>query len=198
MMRCYTRRDLLRATYRNMYKKNAVRYNSIYYIRESKFIRPTLCSVIFFPCKSVDHFPNVNCVRLLISFIMFQCYTSVYPKVSGLAAWSENCKWYSCLPLGAELYRYFVSQSSEFCRHNPLCCFSTSVYYCKPIFFLSTQSGNFWIHLRKYIIQYPIHLTCQVSHLDGNIDLYLQYANFKVSEMCKMAKNALRMYVYSI
>jgi hypothetical protein len=21
------------------------------------------------------------------------CYTRVYPKVSGLAAWSENCKW---------------------------------------------------------------------------------------------------------
>jgi hypothetical protein len=30
-----------------------------------------------------------------------------------------------------QLYRYFVSQSSEFCRHKPLCCFSTSVYcYC--------------------------------------------------------------------
>jgi len=40
------------------------------------------------------------------------------------------------------LYRYFVSQSSEFCRHNPLCCFSTSVY------FVMTQSGNFWIHPR--------------------------------------------------
>jgi hypothetical protein len=26
-----------------------------------------------------------------------------------------------------KLYRYFVSQSSEFCRHNTLCCFSTSV-----------------------------------------------------------------------
>jgi hypothetical protein len=26
-----------------------------------------------------------------------------------------------------QLYRYFVSQSSEFCRHNPLRCFSTSV-----------------------------------------------------------------------
>jgi hypothetical protein len=26
--------------------------------------------------------------------------TRVYPKVSGLAAWSENCKWYSSLPLG--------------------------------------------------------------------------------------------------
>jgi hypothetical protein len=25
----------------------------------------------------------------------------VYPKVSELAAWSENCKWYSSLPLGA-------------------------------------------------------------------------------------------------
>jgi hypothetical protein len=23
-----------------------------------------------------------------------------------------------------------VSQSSDFCRHNPLCCFSTSAYYC--------------------------------------------------------------------
>jgi len=27
-----------------------------------------------------------------------------------------------------------VSQSSEFCCHNPLCCFSTSVYCCKHIF----------------------------------------------------------------
>jgi len=25
----------------------------------------------------------------------------MYPKVSGLAAWSENCKWYSSLSLGA-------------------------------------------------------------------------------------------------
>jgi hypothetical protein len=24
--------------------------------------------------------------------------TRVYPKVSGLATWSENCKWYSSLP----------------------------------------------------------------------------------------------------
>jgi hypothetical protein len=29
-----------------------------------------------------------------------------------------------------QLYHYFVSQSSEFCRHNPLFCFSTSVYCC--------------------------------------------------------------------
>jgi hypothetical protein len=40
--------------------------------------------------------------------------------------------WYSSLPLG-ELYHYFMSQSSKLCRHNPLCCFSTSVC-CKRIF----------------------------------------------------------------
>jgi len=28
-------------------------------------------------------------------------YTKVYPKVSGPAAWSENCKWHSSLPLCA-------------------------------------------------------------------------------------------------
>jgi len=30
-----------------------------------------------------------------------ELHTRVYPKVSGLANWSENCKWYSSLPLGA-------------------------------------------------------------------------------------------------
>jgi hypothetical protein len=33
-----------------------------------------------------------------------------------------------------QFYRYFVSLPSEFCHHNPLCCFSTSVYFCKSIF----------------------------------------------------------------
>jgi hypothetical protein len=32
-----------------------------------------------------------------------ECNTRVYPKVSGLATWSENCKWYSSLPLGADM-----------------------------------------------------------------------------------------------
>jgi len=40
-----------------------------------------------------------------------------------------------------------VSQSSGFHRHEPLCCFSTSVYFFLFIS-LSTQSGNFWIHPR--------------------------------------------------
>jgi hypothetical protein len=57
----------------------------------------------------------------------------VYPKVSGLAAWSENCKWHSSLPLGA-VVSLFSESVSEFCQHNPLCCFSTCVYCCKHIF----------------------------------------------------------------
>jgi hypothetical protein len=53
--------------------------------------------------------------------------TRVYPKVAGLAAWSEDCKWYSSLPLSAVV-------SHEFCVHNHLCCFSTTVYCCYCLF----------------------------------------------------------------
>jgi len=52
-----------------------------------------------------------------------------------------------------QLYRYFMSQSSELCRHNPLCCFSTSfiiiIIIIIIIYYLSTQSTNFWIHPSK-------------------------------------------------
>jgi hypothetical protein len=33
----------------------------------------------------------------------------VYLKVSGLAAWSENYKWYSSLPLGADVLLFCES-----------------------------------------------------------------------------------------
>jgi hypothetical protein len=36
-------------------------------------------------------------------------FTRVYPKVSGLAAWSEKCKWYSSLPLSAVVSLFFES-----------------------------------------------------------------------------------------
>jgi len=35
--------------------------------------------------------------------------TRVYPKFSGLAAWSENYKWYSCLPLRAVVWLFCES-----------------------------------------------------------------------------------------
>jgi len=80
---------------------------------------------------------------------LHQC-TWVYPKVSGLTAWSENCKWYSCLPLGA-MCCYFVSQCSEFCRHNPLCCFWTNNTKGKHIFRyrLSPETFGYTIMLQK-------------------------------------------------
>jgi hypothetical protein len=33
----------------------------------------------------------------------------VYPKVSGLVAWSENCKWYSSMPLDAVVSIFYES-----------------------------------------------------------------------------------------
>jgi hypothetical protein len=62
-----------------------------------------------------------------------------------------------------QLYRYSVSQSSEFYRHNPLCCISTRVYYCCCLFLydsvrklLDTISYTFLIHLMRATC--PVHL----------------------------------------
>jgi hypothetical protein len=42
--------------------------------------------------------------RVFVVYFVMDIHTyihaGVYPKVSGLAAWSENCKWYISLPLG--------------------------------------------------------------------------------------------------
>jgi len=55
-------------------------------------------------------------------------FTRIYPKFSDLAAWSENCKWYSSLPIDT-VVSLFLSQSSEFCLHIPLCCLSPVYYF---------------------------------------------------------------------
>jgi hypothetical protein len=39
----------------------------------------------------------------------YQQIMRVYPKVSGLAVWSENCKWYSFLPLAAVVSLFYES-----------------------------------------------------------------------------------------
>jgi hypothetical protein len=66
----------------------------------------------------------------------FELYRHVYegyPKVSGLAPGARTANG-TALCHEVQLYRYVVSQSSQFCRHNPLYCFSTSVCCCKLIF----------------------------------------------------------------
>jgi hypothetical protein len=73
-------------------------------------------------------------------------YTSVYPKVSGLAARSENRKWYSSLLQGA-----VVSPFCEFCHHNPLCCFSTSVCCCLFRYQLSPETFGYTLVLCTFL-----------------------------------------------
>jgi hypothetical protein len=66
--------------------------------------------------------------------------TKACPKVSGLTAWSENCKWHSSLPQGA------VSQVSF--AAITLCVASQRVFIVVRAYFVVTQSGNFWIQPR--------------------------------------------------
>jgi len=61
-----------------------------------------------------------------------------------------------------QLYRYFMSQSSEFCRHNPLCCFSTNVYCCKCIFHYQLSPETF-----GYILISRPHSYCNYWHRTG-------------------------------
>jgi hypothetical protein len=53
-----------------------------------------------------------------------------------------------------QLYRYFVSQSSEFGRHNPLCCFSTSVYCCLFCYGLSPETLGYTLVFMLIVIKY--------------------------------------------
>jgi len=85
--------------------------------------------------------------------------TRLYPKVSGLAAWSENCKWYSSLPLGA-VYRYSVNQSSEFCLHNALKGTATSKTNGKCVFLYRLSPETF-----RYTLVYYHRLTVSFIYL---------------------------------
>jgi hypothetical protein len=48
---------------------------------------------------SVRLCPNTIQPSEEISYPAPHAYTKVHPKISGLVAWSEKCKWYSFLPL---------------------------------------------------------------------------------------------------
>jgi hypothetical protein len=53
-----------------------------------KIYKSIILLLILYECKTLSLAVGEECTR-------------IYPKVSGLVAWSENCKWYSSLPLGA-------------------------------------------------------------------------------------------------
>jgi hypothetical protein len=75
-----------------------------------------------------------------------------------------------------QLYRYFVSQSSEFCRHNSLCCFSTSVYCCKLIFRYRLSSETFGYTL---VCSQNFHRKTS-DRLEGNIKMDLGETKLEV------------------
>jgi hypothetical protein len=78
-----------------------------------------------------------------------------------------------------QLYRYSVSQSSEFCRHNPLCCFSTSVYCCLFRYRLSPETFGYTLlyavvrnsrnrFKKQQPIRQPAALQCHFPHSKCN------------------------------
>jgi hypothetical protein len=83
---------------------------------------------------------------------------TVYPKVSGLAAWSENCKWYSSLPLGA-VVSLFCECLIRFAAIT-LCVAFRRVFIVVVVvvYLVMTQSGNFWIYPRIVSIGLPASL----------------------------------------
>jgi hypothetical protein len=66
---------------------------------------PNIC----LPAAALGHTSIIGYCYQFVWFAISEIYTrlfnntvyEVYPKFSGLAAWRENCKWYSSLPLGA-------------------------------------------------------------------------------------------------
>jgi hypothetical protein len=65
-----------------------------------------------------------------------------------------------------QLYRYFVSQPSEFCRHNPLCCFSTSVYCYKRIFRyrLNPETSGYTLAYGTFCKEGLCFMFCQIEY----------------------------------
>jgi hypothetical protein len=72
-----------------------------------------------------------------------------------------------------QLYRYFVRQSSEFCRHNPLCCFSTSVYCCLFRCRLSPETFGY-THVLKSALRLS-NQSCITSYVQIILHLNIMY-----------------------
>jgi hypothetical protein len=71
----------------------------------------------------------------LVAFLIWGCVQKFpdWPPGARIANGTALCHY-------VHLYRYFVSQSSEFCFHNPLCCFLMRVYCCCFFFFFVIDS----------------------------------------------------------
>jgi hypothetical protein len=89
----------------------------------------------------VAMFTSNNKVQCLLNHTL----TTVYPKVSGLATWSEICKWYSSVLLGGVISLFLWLSLMSFAAIT-LCVASQRVFIV--VYLVTTQSGNFWIYPR--------------------------------------------------
>jgi hypothetical protein len=87
-----------------------------------------------------------------------------------------------------QLYRYFVSQSSEFCCHNPLCCFWTSVYCCKLIlrYRLSQETS---VYTLVYVSSLSYHASRCRYHVCVCVSTVILYLNSLFMYSCGIAAN---------
>jgi len=123
---------------------------------------------------------NLNVCFFNTKLMLRKCYcltifisirsTRMYQKVSGLSPWSEKCKLYSSLPLGPVVSIFCESQSGEFCRHNPLRCFLTSVYCCSCLFLYQLNpetSGYTLVYVLCEKVFYTFKVTNNFMKIEG-------------------------------
>jgi len=93
----------------------------------------------------------------------------VYPKVSGLAAWNENCKWYSSLPLRASFIAISWFNLVSFAPIT-LCVASQRVIIIVSVHFV-IDSVRKLLDTPSY---YPILLTYLLTYLFHGAGYYLK------------------------
>jgi hypothetical protein len=76
-------------------------------------------------CPVSEQHGSLLTIGLMIFRVIRGCIQKFpdWPPGARTANGMALCHW-------VQLYRYFVSQSNEFCRHNHSCCFSTRIYCC--------------------------------------------------------------------
>jgi hypothetical protein len=93
-----------------------------------------------------------------------------------------------------QLYRCFVSQSSDFCRHNSFCCFSTSVCYCCLFHYrLSPETfGYTLVHasVRHGVTFVRVSVIYQLQEWNRSISILLKFDLLRVSFFLKIYRPA--------
>jgi hypothetical protein len=119
-----------------------------YYTERLKTLVLRICSIRGCLLSCVPYRIITNLYTFMYTYIHTYIHTHVYPKVSVLAAWSENCKWYSSMSLGVSLF----CESVRWVLLLNECLLLLLLFIS-----LSTQSGNYWIYPRAYKQTY-IHI----------------------------------------